>query len=312
MFTKNSFNGKADPVADAIKAIAEADYALKMEALKGDQTKLDKNKNNKLDADDFKIIRGEKKKTVKEEDEKPRSAGSVFDKDVAKSFTKKKGEGTGHEAKETKTGTQYTKKAPKDSEETNEDFSSFKDKLKSGVKKVLDKAGGGSDEKQLKRLQKNMGAKPEQQTGKKSMAKYNEEFDLESLDPALVEEFMQTEEFEQLDELSKKTLKKYVKKATDSIAGSAITANDNKLSHHQKVSAIGKWSRRESGVHKAVDRLAKEEVEQIEERKLTKAEKKKKKKLVKGMKKGMAGFKARYGSRGKDVMYATATKKAEE
>ena len=234
MFTKNSFNGKADPVADAIKAIAEADYALKMEALKGDQTKLDKNKNNKLDADDFKIIRGEKKKTVKEEDEKPRSAGSVFDKDVAKSFTKKKGEGTGHEAKETKTGTQYTKKAPKDSEETNESFSSFKDKLKSGVKKVLDKAGGGSDEKQLKRLQKNMGAKPEQQTGKKSMAKYNEE----------------------------------------------------------------------------VEQV--EEAEQIEERKLTKAEKKKKKKLVKGMKKGMAGFKARYGSRGKDVMYATATKKAEE
>jgi len=32
-----------------------------MEALKGNQHKIDKNKNNKVDADDFKILRGEKK-----------------------------------------------------------------------------------------------------------------------------------------------------------------------------------------------------------------------------------------------------------
>ena len=286
MFTKNSFNGKADPVADAIKAIAEADYALKVEALKGDQTKLDKNKNNKLDADDFKIIRGEKK-TVKEE-EKPRSAGTVFDKDVAKTFQKKeKGEGTGHEAKELKTGTQYTKKAPKEKEETNESFATFKDKLKSGAKKVLAKVGGGSDEDQLKRLQKNMGATGSQVNGKKSMAKYNEEveldedFDLDEIDPALVEEFMQTEEFEQLDELSKGALASYVKKASHDVAHKgAMTrqhTNDStaakmagnyygaKTSMDKADKTFGKsWKRRE-GMAKAVDRLAKEEVEEISE-----------------------------------------------
>ena len=36
----------------------------------------------------------------------------------------------------------------------------------------------------------------------------------------------------------------------------------------------------------------------------------KREKIVKSMKKGLAGFKARYGDRAKSVMYATATKQA--
>ena len=68
MYNKNIFTQK-DPIADAISQIAEADYKAKMEELKGNQKVLDKNKNNKLDADDFKILRGEKK-AVKEESEK--------------------------------------------------------------------------------------------------------------------------------------------------------------------------------------------------------------------------------------------------
>jgi len=36
----------------------------------------------------------------------------------------------------------------------------------------------------------------------------------------------------------------------------------------------------------------------------------KKEEIVKSMKKGLAGFKARYGDRAKEVMYATATKQA--
>ena len=39
-------------------------------------------------------------------------------------------------------------------------------------------------------------------------------------------------------------------------------------------------------------------------------EKAKKEDIVKSMKKGMAGFKERYGDRAKNVMYATATKQA--
>ena len=48
----------------------------------------------------------------------------------------------------------------------------------------------------------------------------------------------------------------------------------------------------------------------IEERSLTEPEMKKKEEIVKSMKKGMAGFKERYGDRAKEVMYATATARA--
>lgn len=68
MFNKNVFTQK-DPIADLIKDINEADYKAKMEALKGNQHKIDKNKNNKIDAHDFKILRGEKKVNEEEIEE---------------------------------------------------------------------------------------------------------------------------------------------------------------------------------------------------------------------------------------------------
>jgi hypothetical protein len=50
----------------------------------------------------------------------------------------------------------------------------------------------------------------------------------------------------------------------------------------------------------------------IEERTLTASETDKKENIVKSMKKGMSGFKERYGDRAKSVMYATATKQAKK
>ena len=55
-----------------------------------------------------------------------------------------------------------------------------------------------------------------------------------------------------------------------------------------------------------------ESVEHIEERELTKGEAKKKEDYVMGMKKGLSGFKQRYGERAKSVMYATATSMAKK
>ena len=55
-----------------------------------------------------------------------------------------------------------------------------------------------------------------------------------------------------------------------------------------------------------------EEVESVDERKLTGAETGKKEKYVMSLKKKMGGFKKRYGERAKEVMYATATKMAKE
>jgi len=48
----------------------------------------------------------------------------------------------------------------------------------------------------------------------------------------------------------------------------------------------------------------------IEERHMSDDEMNKRETIVKSMKKGIAGFKDRYGDRAKDVMYATATKQA--
>lgn len=134
------------------------------------------------------------------------------------------------------------------------------------------------------------------------------------------------EEVEQIDELNKSTLASYVKKASHDVAHKgaltrqySIDSNAAKKSEDyvqarksdEKANKMfdKSWNRRKN-MAKAVDRLAKEEVEQIEEREMTDAEMKKREEIVKGMKKGLAGFKERYGERAKSVMYATATKQA--
>jgi len=61
--------------------------------------------------------------------------------------------------------------------------------------------------------------------------------------------------------------------------------------------------------HSTAKRMVKES---LDERHLTAAETKKKEETVKSMKKGLSGFKARYGDRAKEVMYATATKQAKK
>jgi len=54
------------------------------------------------------------------------------------------------------------------------------------------------------------------------------------------------------------------------------------------------------------------QIDNIEERSLTDAEMNKREDIVKSMKKGIQGFKDRYGDRAKEVMYATATKQAKK
>jgi len=53
-----------------------------------------------------------------------------------------------------------------------------------------------------------------------------------------------------------------------------------------------------------------EDAEQVDERTMTEPEMKERERIVKGMKKGLSGFKQRYGERAKSVLYATASKQA--
>ena len=145
-------------------------------------------------------------------------------------------------------------------------------------------------------------------------------------------ESLNKEEVEQLDELSPGTLKSYVKGAkaevrdAEDVRDSARAAGDGKTANEMYQFT----KKRNAGIKQAKAKLNAEEVEYvevevtdlddvngvtvetIEERTLTEPETKKKEEVVKSMKKGLSGFKARYGDDAKSVMYATATKIAKK
>lgn len=171
------------------------------EALKGGQVNLDKNKNGKIDKQDFKILKGHNTND---------GATSVKEETIDENIMAK--------AKEI-------------------------------GKKALEKLGHGSDEDMRKDLQKKMGVP---QTGKKPEVK---------------------EEAEQIDELSKKTLTNYVKKAHKSgtenawaggfATGDSFAKNTNTILKH-----AGKEVRRDMGITKAANRLAREALEITDEQAL--------------------------------------------
>lgn len=297
MFNKNIFTQK-DPIAEAIAQIAEADYKAKMEELKGQQHKIDKNKNNKIDAHDFAILRGEKK-AVKEEEQVEEGWDDMLKAVKAKQGPQPSG-GSG-----VKQGSRY----------------------------------GGSKQKE----------KPEHDDEDKKKVK--EEVDLNDYSLEEIEEFMQTEEYEQLDEVSKATLTSYMSKnkahqdklSKDFYAGDRSKQRAHKMAQRgkgylnagvklqKKANAEYHAAKEKSGANvgpkpkpETPEQRYKrenpnsarpywgEDVEQVDERTLTKGETAEKERIVKGMKKSLAGFKERYGERAKSVMYATATKAAKK
>ena len=92
-----------------------------------------------------------------------------------------------------------------------------------------------------------------------------------------------------------------------------------KTTHQEEVgissSAEMKKAKKEAELQKkeaeAVKKVKKEEIE-VQERTLDTFEKGEKERIVKGMKKDTKDLKKRYGKKWKNVMYATATKKAKE
>jgi hypothetical protein len=278
---------KFDSVALAVKDV------LQQEALKGDQHKIDKNKNNKIDAHDFKILRGEKPEVKKEEVENVEEGNNPFDyKNYKSQLPTKPGEKAGFDSKKISTGTVYTRKPVKD-EPMKKESAPAGASVKGSVASISKAAtqGIGSTRHANNAL----------------MEKGKE---------------IKKEEVEQIDELSKSTLGSYVKSAARDVGASRSLGADfkNKAEKSRKPSAKAASSRlsdrfnavaqkRHAGIGKAVERLTKEEIE-LDERTLTKGETAEKERIVKGMKKNLAGFKSRYGERAKSVMYATATKSA--
>lgn len=293
MFNKNVFTQK-DPIADLVKPMLEAQAKAKMEELKGNQKVLDKNKNNKLDSQDFAILRGEKK-AVKEEEQVDES--SPFDWKKPREPEVKGGAGV-------KAGRAYGGAAQKSKpeQETDDDKKKTKNEeveqideisvqtMKSAKDKLAAKAYDARmyDNKFAARHYANRALNMGNKIKKKERETTNEEV-------------------EQIDELSVQTMKS----AKEKLANKAYDAHmdDNKYAaRHYAGRALNVGDK----IKKKERQVAKEEVEQVDERTLTKGETAEKERIVKGMKKGLAGFKARYGDRAKSVMYATATKQAKK
>ena len=78
---------------------------------------------------------------------------------------------------------------------------------------------------------------------------------------------LRSEEVEELDELSKDTLGNYIKKATTGMNGIAVNAHmsGSASSSEQREKHFDKAFKRGKGIAKAVDKLTKEEAEQIDE-----------------------------------------------
>lgn len=91
---------------------------------------------------------------------------------------------------------------------------------------------------------------------KEHVGEIEEELSLEDYSTEEIEEFMQTEDYEQLDELSKKTLGNYVKKSTKSLSHSSGVSKSS-ISPDGRKFHSDITSKRKSGISKAVDKLTK-------------------------------------------------------
>jgi hypothetical protein len=335
------------------KSIAEAAKKVMDEELKGQQHKIDANKNNKIDAHDFKLLRA--KKDVKEEMQKA---------DVPAYLRKQKGESplTVADVKGPRKDSISSKEnlAKARNEEVEQVTEADVEKTATGMK-VYGSSYGNSVRARREQIKKSVdtvkGPKMKDiasiEAEKKTKKKFSEmvESYVESGIKGLFESFVKeevtndqfkkeldkqqakadgkapqadvakaavqavkNEEVEQLDELSPGTLKSYVNKAKPEVkaakaeradardAGDGKTAND----------AFQMAKKRTAGIKQAKAKLNAEEVEQVEERSLTEPEMKKKEEVVMSMKKGLQGFKDRYGADAKSVMYATATRIAKK
>ena len=98
---------------------------------------------------------------------------------------------------------------------------------------------------------------------KKPTSLKKEELTLEDYSPEEIAEFMQTEDYEQLDELSKKTLARYIKNATFKVGDHGFLSGKNlaKGDMSQSDWHAEKESKRRKGIYRAADKLAREEVE---------------------------------------------------
>ena len=330
MFNKNVFT-QTDAVADLIKDINEADYKAKMEALKGDQHKIDKNKNNKIDAHDFKLLRGEKKVNEEDLDEDSNvkiptptgtrvlghrygNAAKTHRDSLADPFAVVRGPGQKDiDALEKK----KTKKEEIDPNVTTTDTLTGRVDGKSANPFLKAKVKLNVNEEDLEEAKFN----PLKHIEKKNQTpaivaaaklvdrgSYGQRAALNKAGGVKDDRGPRgvTQEEVELDEANSESGKDFLARQERLAAAAAQTAKDP--ARLKRMMSIPGYS---AAMDLAKKTTTKEEVE-MNERSLSPAEKDAVEVNVMSMKKNLAGFKARYGKDAKSVMYATATKQAKK
>ena len=232
------------------------------EELKGNQHKIDKNKNGKIDAEDFKMLRKEDEEQEDETILEYESKGGVY-----------RHKGTyGYAGKGAEHGQTDYKKA--DDEERKETATN---RRKYGARQNFVRSTRVNE-------------------GFSDMLGLYKEQGLKGLMEAMAKKKVMAEE---------PTNEKFTKEIEQQQKKSVTKVEEETFDKVEVIDMTDPYDIKKSSID-----LTQEEVEQVEEREMTDAEMKKREDIVKGMKKGMAGFKDRYGDRAKSVMYATATKQA--
>lgn len=198
-------------VAKAWNNVQEAAYGKKNEELKGNQHKIDHNKDGKISAADFKGLRSKAKKGQETEVQTSEAKLDELSK---------------------KTLGSYIKKASYDAASNAAKFGAGE----------TDKKGGSSFVKSHNRL--------------RGITKATDK--------------LTKEEVEQIDELKKSTLASYVKKASGNMAGKTavqvakVSSSNGKADPDLKRGLVNRMK----GIGRAADKLAKEEVEQVDEQRV--------------------------------------------
>jgi len=270
------------------------------EELKGDQHKIDANKNNKIDAHDFAILRGKKK--VKEDMYFAKKLIEGMKRSDIPAFVRKARGDAPLTPAEVKSGSKDSISDPKnlakarnEEVELDEATYDYKKAMQSQNPRIQKKGIGGAMDAASKRIKQTFKDVPRNSLEKS----YKEELELNEVSSSEVDHhFHQWTNSEHAP---------YNSDAGDDnkVHQSALrylrSTNVPKEKHEKMAMHIA---------HKFHGSGIDEEVEQIEEKHMTDAEMAKREKIVKSMKKGLAGFKSRYGKDAKSVMYATATKQA--
>lgn len=285
----------------ALKGVAAEVAKIMGEELKGNQHKIDANKNGKIDSQDFKLLRAGKKPEMKKEETEQLqeyeskggsykhkgSYGSSYNTDDEDDSPKRAQKGYGaHQNKGVRGKSEGTKK------EKDEDLADTGKRMKPG-RIIKTKTG--------------LIHKMNESLSFTEMLELYNEHGLKVLAP------IETEE-EQIGDQTIEVID------ADKINGVVATAIEeeateeefNKELKDQQASFAGKKKQPPVAAGKTTGVKTMPEEVELDERTLTPAETAKKEQIVKSMKKGLSGFKQRYGERAKEVMYATATKQAKK